>query len=102
MEELDGPNSGFVRFAVGFLCHSNDIFLVTVANIVPGTILLPIGLLITGWTTQNHVFWLVPDIVSDLNCALLLGRVLRDTYTGRALHLSGLAPLWYSKAPRHT
>jgi len=31
-------------------------------NIVPGTILLPIGLLITGWTTQNHVFWLVPDI----------------------------------------
>ncbi|KAF8498757.1 MFS polyamine transporter [Russula emetica] len=31
-------------------------------NIVPGTIFLPIGLLITGWTTQNHVFWLVPDI----------------------------------------
>jgi len=31
-------------------------------NIVPGTILSPIGLLITGWTTQNHVFWLVPDI----------------------------------------
>ncbi len=65
-----------------------DSFLVTVANIVPGTILLPIGLLITGWTTQNHVFWLVPDIVSDLNCALLLGRVLRDTYTGRALHFT--------------
>ncbi|KAI0285974.1 MFS polyamine transporter [Russula aff. rugulosa BPL654] len=31
-------------------------------NIVPGTILLPIGLLITGWTMQEHVFWLVPDI----------------------------------------
>lgn len=29
---------------------------------VPGTILLPIGLLITGWTVQNKVFWLVPDI----------------------------------------
>ncbi|KAH9970653.1 major facilitator superfamily domain-containing protein [Russula compacta] len=32
------------------------------ANIVPGSIFLPIGLLITGWTTQNHVFWLVPNI----------------------------------------
>ncbi|KAN0121135.1 MFS polyamine transporter [Russula decolorans] len=31
-------------------------------NIVPGTILLPIGLLITGWSTQERVFWLVPDI----------------------------------------
>ncbi|KAN0121131.1 MFS general substrate transporter [Russula decolorans] len=28
-------------------------------NIVPGSIFLPIGLLITGWTAQNHVFWLV-------------------------------------------
>jgi hypothetical protein len=43
----------------------NDIFSLTVANIVPGTIFLPIGLLITGWTTQSHIFWLVPDIVSD-------------------------------------
>ncbi|KAF8498755.1 MFS polyamine transporter [Russula emetica] len=31
-------------------------------NIVPGTILLPIGLLISGWTIQERVFWLVPDI----------------------------------------
>ncbi|KAF8479662.1 MFS polyamine transporter [Russula ochroleuca] len=31
-------------------------------NLVPGTILLPIGLLITGWTTQRHVFWLWPDV----------------------------------------
>jgi MFS family permease len=35
-------------------------------NIVPATIFLPIGLLITGWTTQNHVFWLVPDIGTAL------------------------------------
>ncbi|KAI0254463.1 MFS polyamine transporter [Lactifluus subvellereus] len=31
-------------------------------TIIPGTILLPAGLLITGWTTQNRVFWLVPDV----------------------------------------
>ena len=37
----------------------------SIAPMVPGTILLPIGLLITGWTVQNKVFWLVPDIVSD-------------------------------------
>lgn len=30
---------------------------------VPGTIFLPIGLLLNGWAAQNHVFWLVPDIV---------------------------------------
>jgi hypothetical protein len=76
-------------------------FSLTVANIVPATIFLPIGLLITGWTTQNHVFWLVPDIVSDVTCVLLVG-VLRGIYTGRAPRLLGLALLWQCKASRHT
>jgi hypothetical protein len=71
----------------------NDSFSFTVANIVPGTIFLPIGLLITGWTTQNHAFWLVPDIVSDVTCVFLVG-VLRSIYTGRALCLLGPAVLW--------
>jgi hypothetical protein len=31
---------------------------------IPGTICLPLGLLITGWTVEKHVFWFVPDIVS--------------------------------------
>jgi multidrug resistance protein len=31
-------------------------------NIVPGTILLPMGMLLTGWTAQKRVYWLVPDI----------------------------------------
>ncbi|KAI0002444.1 MFS polyamine transporter [Russula compacta] len=31
-------------------------------NIVPGTIFLPIGLLIMGWSAQERVFWLVPDV----------------------------------------
>lgn len=93
MKELDDPNSGYVRNAANFLCRPDDSFSLTVANIVPGTILLPMGLLITGWTTQHHVFWLVPDIVSDETRALLVG-VLKDVYTGRALCSLGLALLW--------
>ena len=50
-----------------FVSSNNSFSFVTVANIVPGTILLPIGLLIAGWAIQERVFWLVPDIVSDLN-----------------------------------
>jgi len=30
--------------------------------IIPGTFLLPIGLLLGGWTAQNHVHWILPDI----------------------------------------
>ncbi|KAJ3553505.1 hypothetical protein NM688_g3576 [Phlebia brevispora] len=30
--------------------------------IIPGACLLPIGLLVTGWSAQEHVFWIVPDI----------------------------------------
>lgn len=28
----------------------------------PGTILLPAGLLITGWTARPDIHWIVPDI----------------------------------------
>ncbi|KAI0309031.1 MFS polyamine transporter [Amylostereum chailletii] len=31
-------------------------------TVVPGTILLPIGMLITGWTARGSVYWIVPDI----------------------------------------
>jgi hypothetical protein len=91
MEELDVPNSGFVRDEVdSFVSPNNSFSFVTVATIVPGTIFLPIGLLITGWATQERVFWLVPDIVSDLD-RVLLTEVLRDIH--RALRWSGLALL---------
>jgi hypothetical protein len=32
-------------------------------SMVPGTILLPIGLLLTGWSVQYKLHWIVPDIV---------------------------------------
>lgn len=34
---------------------------------IPGTFCTPIGLLITGWTVQHKVFWLVPDIVRPID-----------------------------------
>ena len=39
------------------------IHLVTAAMFV-GTLVLPIGLLITGWTVEAHTHWIAPDIVS--------------------------------------
>ena len=36
----------------------------TAASMVPGTILLPAGLIITGWAAQKGVHWIVVDIVS--------------------------------------
>ena len=91
MEELDVPNSGFVRNTVdSVVSRNNSFFFLTAANIVPGTVLLPIGLLIAGWATQERVFWLVPDIVSDLD-RVLLPEVLRSIY--RALRWSEQALL---------
>jgi hypothetical protein len=48
------------------------------ASMVPGTICLPLGLLITGWAVEKHVFWLVPDIVSQ-HYLLLRGRQIFKT-----------------------
>lgn len=35
-----------------------------IASMVPGTILLPIGLLVAGWAAQQRVSWVVTDVVS--------------------------------------
>lgn len=37
---------------------------------VPGSIFLPIGLFITGWTAQAHTHWIGPDIVRILSFPL--------------------------------
>ncbi|KAI0654246.1 MFS polyamine transporter [Cubamyces menziesii] len=31
-------------------------------TVMPGTVLIPIGLLMSGWGAQEHVHWIVPDI----------------------------------------
>lgn len=50
---------------------------------VPGTILLPIGLLITGWTVENHTHWIAPDIVRTLYLIVLL-------LTDSQIHVQGI------------
>lgn len=65
MVDMENPSSGFVSslyapvsVAINHIAHP-------IASMVPGTIFLPIGLLLNGWSAQNHIFWLVPDIVSS-------------------------------------
>ena len=36
------------------------------AIMIPGTLALPIGLLMNGWGAEKHVHWIVPDIVRPL------------------------------------
>lgn len=69
MEASESPNLDCVSIGVQFVFfrRPNNLSYCAIALIIPGTILVPAGLLITGWSAQNRVFWLVPDIVSDLN-----------------------------------
>jgi hypothetical protein len=58
MEVSDTRNLDCVRISVQYLFSGpqTDSSCCAEANIVPGTILLPTGLLITGWAVQNRLF----------------------------------------------
>ena len=62
MEVLGDPSLDYVRV---FSCSSwfSECSCETAAMFV-GTLVFPIGLLITGWTVQAHTHWIAPDIVS--------------------------------------
>ncbi|KIK66537.1 hypothetical protein GYMLUDRAFT_158019 [Collybiopsis luxurians FD-317 M1] len=68
----------------------------------PATILLPVGLLVTGWTARVSVHWIVPDIAISLLCSYIgiavnwqaIQTYIIDTYTVNAAPaLSGLSLL---------
>jgi hypothetical protein len=59
-----------------------------VASMFPGTILLPIGLLMTGWAAQNHVHWVVTDLVSFRLFCIIFFRSGKLTGIHRELHSS--------------
>lgn len=61
---MGNPSSGFVSSLYALISVAINYIAPPIASMVPGTIFLPIGLLLNGWSAQNHVFWLVPDIVS--------------------------------------
>ena len=47
--------------------------------LLPGALFTPIGLLLYGWATQRHFFWLVVDVGA---CLLSLGMQIFDTTLG--------------------
>ncbi|KAI0059359.1 MFS polyamine transporter [Artomyces pyxidatus] len=50
-------------------------------NIIPGTILLPIGLFLTGWTARSEIHWIVPDIgISFVGAGIILTFQSIQTY----------------------
>ncbi|KAJ7178926.1 MFS polyamine transporter [Mycena filopes] len=67
---------------------------------LPATILVPIGLLITGWTARSNVHWIAPDIglvLTGIGIAINYQSIqtyIIDTYTVRAAPaLGGLSLL---------
>lgn len=86
MVDMGNPSSGFVSSLYAAISVAINYIAPPIASMVPGTIFLPIGLLLNGWSAQNHVFWLVPDIVSSLCHCLPFFRndtnaCLRETFS---------------------
>jgi len=64
MEVLENPSLDYVRvLRRSWFSERSYIHLVTAAMFV-GMLMLPIGLLIVGWTVEAHTPWIAPDIVS--------------------------------------
>ncbi|TFY50870.1 hypothetical protein EVG20_g11282, partial [Dentipellis fragilis] len=60
----------------------------------PGTVLLPAGLLITGWTAQNRVFWIAPDIgIALVGAGVVLNMLSLQTYVIDAFTLYSASAL---------
>lgn len=62
---------------------------------IPGTIALPIGLLIAGWAAEKHVHWIVTDIVCRLSL-ICLRSLLLTAAQGIALLGAGLVLVFQS------
>ncbi|KAI0384215.1 MFS general substrate transporter [Hypomontagnella monticulosa] len=39
---------------------------------IPGAVLIPLGLLVYGWTAERHMHWIVPDVgIAILGCGII-------------------------------
>lgn len=56
-------------------------------SMIPGTIVTPFGLLLAGWSAQNHLHWIATDIVSNLRPCISKSVL---TILSRVSHASGL------------
>ncbi|KDQ61903.1 hypothetical protein JAAARDRAFT_123222 [Jaapia argillacea MUCL 33604] len=63
-------------------------------SMVPGTIMLPIGLLITGWSARSDVHWIVPDIgIAFIGAGQILNFQSIQTYVIDAFTLHAASAL---------
>ena len=51
-----------------------------VPSMILGSVLLPIGLLISGWAADQKWSWVVTDVVSEIQLALLIFFENRGAY----------------------
>ncbi|KAI1378896.1 MFS general substrate transporter [Hypoxylon crocopeplum] len=48
---------------------------------VPGALLIPLGLLMYGWTAERHTHWIVPDIgIAIFGCGIILNTQAMQAY----------------------
>ncbi|KAI0309817.1 major facilitator superfamily domain-containing protein [Amylostereum chailletii] len=63
-------------------------------SMVPGTILLPVGLFLTGWTARASVHWIVPDIgIAMVGAGVILNFQAIQTYVIDAFTLHSASAL---------
>ncbi|KZT25464.1 MFS polyamine transporter [Neolentinus lepideus HHB14362 ss-1] len=63
-------------------------------SMVPGTIFLPIGLFIAGWTARKDVYWIVPDIgIAFIGAGQILNFQSIQTYVIDAFTLHAASAL---------
>ncbi|KAI0881308.1 MFS general substrate transporter [Annulohypoxylon maeteangense] len=54
---------------------------------IPGAILIPVGLFIYGWTAEKHMHWIVPDIgIAILGCGIINNTQSLQAYVMDAYH----------------
>ncbi|WQF82588.1 Putative sugar transporter, major facilitator superfamily, MFS transporter superfamily [Colletotrichum destructivum] len=52
---------------------------------VPGAVLIPLGLLLYGWTAERHTHWIVPDIgIGIFGCGIILNTQAMQAYVVEA------------------
>ena len=56
-----------------------------VPMMIPGTILVPVGLFVYGWTAQNRLHWIVPDIgMVIFGCGFISSQQAMSSYVTEA------------------
>ncbi|KAL6306511.1 MFS polyamine transporter [Sparassis latifolia] len=63
-------------------------------SMVPGTILTPIGLFLSGWTARSNIHWIVPDIgIFMVGAGTILNFICVQTYIVDAFSLHAASAL---------